>query len=243
MELKRRFKIWSIIPLATEGSILFAWVGWILTQDNANLFFDDSNNNLGIGINTPNTATKLHAYEATAAANVRIETWLAASNASFRLINTTQHWNFQLQWDAGLDATDRFVIKNVTDQTEPFTLEAWALDNSIYVDITGVWILTDTPLSPLHVAWTARIDTSGNLRIVTDNIRPIRVAQTLTNSGTTINIMEFIATRTIDAEYSWDSQVSSLNTTHNFTAWGTTADAGFIWEYLAINNITWTAGT
>lgn len=38
---------------ATAGSVLFAGVGGILAQDNANLFFDDTNNRLGVGIATP----------------------------------------------------------------------------------------------------------------------------------------------------------------------------------------------
>jgi hypothetical protein len=48
--------IGSIIGSATAGSILFAGVGGALSQDNANLFWDDTNNRLGIGTNTP-TAT------------------------------------------------------------------------------------------------------------------------------------------------------------------------------------------
>lgn len=36
----------------TAGSVLFAGTGGILQQDNANLFWDDSNNRLGIGINS-----------------------------------------------------------------------------------------------------------------------------------------------------------------------------------------------
>ena len=38
----------------TPGSIVFAGTSGIYTQDNANLFFDDSNNRLGIGTATPN---------------------------------------------------------------------------------------------------------------------------------------------------------------------------------------------
>lgn len=46
------------ITSATEGSVLFAGVGGILQQDNANFFWDDTNNYLGIGTATPNS--KVH---------------------------------------------------------------------------------------------------------------------------------------------------------------------------------------
>lgn len=37
----------------TQGSVIFAGVGGVLTQDNANVFYDDANNRLGLGTNTP----------------------------------------------------------------------------------------------------------------------------------------------------------------------------------------------
>lgn len=50
--------IGSTIPGATQGSIFFAGLGGTLAQDNANFFWDDTNNYLGIGTNTP--AENLH---------------------------------------------------------------------------------------------------------------------------------------------------------------------------------------
>lgn len=44
--------IGNSITGATAGSILFAGAAGILAQDNANLFFDDTNNRLGLGINS-----------------------------------------------------------------------------------------------------------------------------------------------------------------------------------------------
>ena len=45
--------IGSTIPGATQGSILFIGPGGTLTQDNANLFYDDTQNFTGFGTNTP----------------------------------------------------------------------------------------------------------------------------------------------------------------------------------------------
>lgn len=39
----------------TQGSVVFAGASGIYTQDNANFFFDDTNNRLGIGTSTPST--------------------------------------------------------------------------------------------------------------------------------------------------------------------------------------------
>ena len=38
---------------ATQGSVLFAGAAGVLAQDNANLFWDDTNDRLGIGTNSP----------------------------------------------------------------------------------------------------------------------------------------------------------------------------------------------
>lgn len=45
--------IGGAITSATEGSILFAGALGVLQQDNANLFWDNTNNRLGIGTNSP----------------------------------------------------------------------------------------------------------------------------------------------------------------------------------------------
>jgi hypothetical protein len=45
--------IGGAITSATEGSVLFAGASGVLAQDNANLFWDDTNNRLGIGTNAP----------------------------------------------------------------------------------------------------------------------------------------------------------------------------------------------
>ena len=46
---------------ATQGSVLFAGASSVLAQDNANLFFDDSTNRLGVGTNNPSVL--LHIQE------------------------------------------------------------------------------------------------------------------------------------------------------------------------------------
>lgn len=48
-------QIGSTIPGGTDGSVLFIGLGSTLAQDNANFFWDDTNNFLGLGTNTPST--------------------------------------------------------------------------------------------------------------------------------------------------------------------------------------------
>jgi len=70
--------IGDIIGDATEGSIFFAGVGGILAEDNANLFWDDTNDRLGIGNNSPDSAIHL---AGTTSADVRIEAQAASASA------------------------------------------------------------------------------------------------------------------------------------------------------------------
>lgn len=63
--------IGGTITGATAGSVFFAGALGVLAQDNANFFWDDTNNRLGIG--TAGPGTQLHQYSATAAVAHRIE--------------------------------------------------------------------------------------------------------------------------------------------------------------------------
>jgi len=51
--------IGDTITSATAGSVLFAGASGILAQNNANLFWDNTNNRLGIGTTTPNTTLRV----------------------------------------------------------------------------------------------------------------------------------------------------------------------------------------
>jgi hypothetical protein len=50
------FSSLPVFSTLTQGSIPFAGAGGAITQDNANLFFDNANNRLGIGTTTPSDA-------------------------------------------------------------------------------------------------------------------------------------------------------------------------------------------
>jgi hypothetical protein len=64
----------------TSGSLLFAGTGGLVSQDNANLFWDDSNNWLGIGTASP--AVRLHVVDSTAGGAAMILRHSAATGYS-----------------------------------------------------------------------------------------------------------------------------------------------------------------
>jgi len=70
------------ITSATAGSVLFAGTSGVLAQDNSNLFWDDTNNRLGLGTNTP--TYHLHLYSTSLNSPfVLIETNAAASGSNY----------------------------------------------------------------------------------------------------------------------------------------------------------------
>jgi hypothetical protein len=65
---------------ATQGSVLFAGSSGVLAQDNANLFFDDSTNRLGVGTNNPSVL--LHIQENSLDEILRIESTDATAGSN-----------------------------------------------------------------------------------------------------------------------------------------------------------------
>ncbi len=65
---------------ATQGSVLFAGASSVLAQDNATLFFDDSNNRLGVGTNNPSVL--LHIQENSLDEILRIESTDATAGSN-----------------------------------------------------------------------------------------------------------------------------------------------------------------
>ena len=57
--LNNSLEIGNTITSATAGSVLFAGTSGVLAQDNANFFWDDTNNRLGIGTATPTKALEV----------------------------------------------------------------------------------------------------------------------------------------------------------------------------------------
>ncbi len=93
------------LPSLTSGSILFS-NGTTIAQDNANLFWDDTNNRLGISTITP--SVKLHIVETTA----NIETFKVESNITGTTIGNMQ--GITIQNNGGLNTFGGFIFRDGT---------------------------------------------------------------------------------------------------------------------------------
>jgi hypothetical protein len=87
----------ATITSLTQGSVPFVGAAGLITQDNANLFFDDTNNRLGINTNTPGNTLDVH----TAGTNPILALNNTAGNQSaISFLNTNVS-----QWRIGNKAT------------------------------------------------------------------------------------------------------------------------------------------
>lgn len=89
----------------TQGSVVFAGAGGIYSQDNANLFWDDSNNRLGIGTATP--ASDFEIYKAT---GELIQKITAASNSASYINITNANPSARFDIGVGPLVDDKYFI-------------------------------------------------------------------------------------------------------------------------------------
>lgn len=78
--------IGGAITGGTTGSVLFVGAGPVIAQDNANLFWDNANNRLGIGIATPTTPLQINTNWAAAVTDDFITTKVGPSTQGFGYI-------------------------------------------------------------------------------------------------------------------------------------------------------------
>lgn len=95
----------------TAGSVVFAGASGVYTEDNANFFWDDTNNRLGIGTNTP-------------AATLEVVT-SAFGEARFRNTTSTTYTSFRFLNDLNTD-----VLSTVFGQTGSASTTFWASGSS-----------------------------------------------------------------------------------------------------------------
>jgi hypothetical protein len=91
----------------TLGSVAFAGTGGLISQDNANLFWDDTNNRLGINTNTPGNSLDVHS----AGTNPILALNNTAGNQSaISFLNTST-----AKWRIGNTATNTFDVYNFSN--------------------------------------------------------------------------------------------------------------------------------
>lgn len=113
----------ATITSLTTGSVPFVGAAGLITQDNANLFFDDTNNRLGINTNTPSNNLDVHG----SGTNPLLALNNTAGNQSFiGFLNTSL-----AKWRIGNSSTNTFDILNVGLATNAIKINNG--DNSIEI--------------------------------------------------------------------------------------------------------------
>jgi len=93
------------IPTLTTGSVVFGGISNQLQQDNANLFWDDTNNRLGIGTTTPGTPLDIHSPQ-----NNILSLNNISSGSSYILFQENNTTYFKVGYTSG---DGNFEIQNV----------------------------------------------------------------------------------------------------------------------------------
>ena len=110
--------IGGTITSATPGSVLFAGTSGVLAQDNANFFWDDTNNRLGIGTTTPSNKLSI------------VETTNVASG--FNVTNTTAGTSNSLNMNLVADTTAGYLQFQKRSSTHTATGIANASSGLLY---------------------------------------------------------------------------------------------------------------
>jgi len=106
----------ATITSLTQGSVPFVGTAGLITQDNTNLFFDDTNNRLGINTNTPSNNLDVHSTGTIPIIAINN----TAGNQS--LIGFAK--NSTAKWRIGNSSTDTFDVLNVGTGTNAISIDS-----------------------------------------------------------------------------------------------------------------------
>ena len=167
----------------TAGSVVFAGASGVYAQDNTNLFFDDTNNRLGIGTSSPSTALTIattsfgmdiQRYSATSAALPAVE--FKKSKSGTVGVNTTVSNGDGLGrvTFSGADGTNFVQAAQISAEVDgtPGTN-----------DMPGRLVFSTTADGASTTTERMRIDNAGNVGIGTSS--PLRVLHVVSNAAET----------------------------------------------------------
>jgi len=106
----------ATITSLTQGSIPFVGAAGLITQDNTNLFFDDTNNRLGINTNTPTNNLDVHG-----SGTIPI---IAINNTAGNQSLIGFAKNSTAKWRIGNSSTDTFDVLNVGLTTNAISINS-----------------------------------------------------------------------------------------------------------------------
>jgi hypothetical protein len=142
------------ITSATAGSVLFAGTSGVLQQDNANFFWDDTNNRLGIGTALPGSSLDIHGSGSMVQLNG------TSTNNSYLLFQNagTGKWRIGNLYNAGANTFEIHDILNGINRLTILNTGATTLNGSF--TLTGA--LTGTTASLLNSSALTGLDVASD---------------------------------------------------------------------------------
>jgi len=210
------------VTTLTTGSVPFVGAAGLITQDNTNLFFDDTNNRLGINTNTPSNNLDVHG----SGTSPLIAINNTAGNQS--LIGFAK--NSTAKWRIGNSSTDTFDVLNVglalnaisingSTNTSYFNQNIAIKQNALYYntagfnsigcDVNGFYFQRDTNPNNAYFDFSLLLSTrnfvfpnaTGTLALTTDLASYLPLAGgTLSGNLTVNNGITFPSTQIISAD-------------------------------------------
>jgi hypothetical protein len=151
----------------TTGSVVFAGASGVYSQDNANLFWDDTNNFLGIGTTTP--TQPLTIYNSTNASGPinAIGDGNSSSITNTRYTSDQIPPQFSTQKARGTFASPTVAVSG--DQAGQFISRAFAGTN--FRAITNIVSIVDTVVSDTNISGSLAFNTNGGSTGTTERMR------------------------------------------------------------------------
>jgi hypothetical protein len=151
----------------TQGSVVFAGVGGAYSQDNANFFWDDTNNRLGIGTATPASSLNILGDQILAGATGTATLGLQLKGPAISAIPSAQVQGYIATGDSSIGVAGDLLIAPRTDATANvrFITGTSPAERMRITAAGDVGIGTSSPLARLNIiggnANSVRVDNGG----------------------------------------------------------------------------------
>ena len=138
----------------TQGSMVFAGAAGTYTQDNSNLFWDNSNQRLGIGTATPGSALHVVAARNTATPAFGIHVGTNGNDSAIEIVGSGASSNSYIDFsDGGVDFAGRILYSHSTDMLDIVTA------TTVAMSINSAQIIT----KPKQPCFSAYHNTNQNM--------------------------------------------------------------------------------
>lgn len=109
----------------TTGSVLFAGTSGVLSQDNSNLFWDNSNKELGVGTNSPNSRIHVNIAAGVASPATGLRIAVDGNAANHLILEELQSGHSRIwRLDTHIGGADRFGVADDTAGVQRFIIDS-----------------------------------------------------------------------------------------------------------------------